>query len=104
MNKCETGTSGGLRVAMFRIGNITKSTLFNKALFHCSLVFYQKGVIRVSGIPLEYSESELIKMASPFGPSVEVLMATEIDTTTCLEWKQVCHFRMYMLHLFILKP
>lgn len=50
----------------------------------------------MSGIALEYSESELIKMASPFGHSVEVLMATEIDTTTCLEWKKVCHFRMYI--------
>ncbi|XP_058645418.1 uncharacterized protein si:ch211-89o9.4 isoform X2 [Onychostoma macrolepis] len=48
----------------------------------------QTGVIRVSGIPLEYSESELIRMASPFGQSVEVLMATEIDTTTCLERKK----------------
>ncbi|XP_016095129.1 uncharacterized protein [Sinocyclocheilus grahami] len=47
-----------------------------------------KGVIRVSGIPLDYSESELIKMASPFGHPVEVLMATEVDTTTCLEWKK----------------
>ncbi|KTG02940.1 hypothetical protein cypCar_00029451, partial [Cyprinus carpio] len=47
-----------------------------------------KGVIRVSGIPLHYSQSELIKMASPFGQSVEVLMATEVYTTTCLEWKK----------------
>ncbi|XP_059409395.1 uncharacterized protein LOC132143298, partial [Carassius carassius] len=39
-----------------------------------------KGVIRVSGIPLDYSQSELIKMASPFGQSVEVLMATEERT------------------------
>ncbi|KAL1282073.1 hypothetical protein QQF64_000876 [Cirrhinus molitorella] len=47
-----------------------------------------KGVIRVSGISLDYSESELIKMASPFGHPVEVLMATEVDTATCLEWKK----------------
>ncbi|XP_042615174.1 uncharacterized protein LOC109045943 isoform X2 [Cyprinus carpio] len=47
-----------------------------------------KGVIRVSGIPLDYSESELIKMASPFGHPVEVLMATDVDTTTCLQWKK----------------
>ncbi|XP_026118563.1 uncharacterized protein LOC113097541 isoform X1 [Carassius auratus] len=47
-----------------------------------------KGVIRASGIPLDYSQSELIKMASPFGQPVEVLMATEVYTTTCLEWKK----------------
>ncbi|XP_052457916.1 uncharacterized protein si:ch211-89o9.4 isoform X1 [Carassius gibelio] len=47
-----------------------------------------KGVIRVSGITLDYSERELIKMASPFGHPVEVLMATEVDTTTCLQWKK----------------
>ncbi|XP_073804141.1 uncharacterized protein isoform X1 [Danio rerio] len=47
-----------------------------------------KGVIRVSGVPLDYSESELIKMASPFGHPVNILMATEIDTATCLEWKK----------------
>ncbi|XP_056097312.1 uncharacterized protein si:ch211-89o9.4 [Rhinichthys klamathensis goyatoka] len=47
-----------------------------------------KGVIRVSGISLDYSESELIKMASPFSHPVEVLMATEVDMETCLEWKK----------------
>ncbi|XP_051751762.1 uncharacterized protein si:ch211-89o9.4 isoform X2 [Ctenopharyngodon idella] len=47
-----------------------------------------KGVIRVSGISLDYSESELIKMASPFSHPVEVLIATEIDMETCLEWKK----------------
>ncbi|RXN20015.1 polyadenylate-binding -interacting 2B-like protein [Labeo rohita] len=47
-----------------------------------------KGVIRVSGISIDYSESELIKMASPFGHCVEVLMAAEVDTATCLEWNK----------------
>ncbi|XDV15345.1 hypothetical protein PO909_015458 [Leuciscus waleckii] len=47
-----------------------------------------KGVIRVSGISLDYSKSELIKMASPFSHPVEVLMATEVDMETCLEWKK----------------
>ncbi|XP_067261189.1 uncharacterized protein si:ch211-89o9.4 [Chanodichthys erythropterus] len=47
-----------------------------------------KGVIRVSGISLDYTESELIKMASPFSHPVEVLTATEIDMETCLEWKK----------------
>ncbi|XP_050962012.1 uncharacterized protein si:ch211-89o9.4 isoform X2 [Labeo rohita] len=48
----------------------------------------QTGVIRVSGISIDYSESELIKMASPFGHCVEVLMAAEVDTATCLEWNK----------------
>ncbi|XP_077102671.1 uncharacterized protein LOC143753799 isoform X2 [Siphateles boraxobius] len=48
----------------------------------------QTGVIRVSGISLDYSESELIKMASPFSHPAEVLMATEVDMETCLEWKK----------------
>ncbi|XP_051981004.1 uncharacterized protein si:ch211-89o9.4 isoform X2 [Xyrauchen texanus] len=48
----------------------------------------KRGVIRMSGIPLDYPESELIKMAAPFGQPVEVLMATEVDMATHLEWKK----------------
>lgn len=55
----------------------------------------------MSGISIDYSESELIKMASPFGHCVEVLMAAEVDTATCLEWNKVCCYcRMYILHSF----
>ncbi|KAK7166042.1 hypothetical protein R3I93_005971 [Phoxinus phoxinus] len=49
---------------------------------------HTKGVIRVSGISPDYSESELIKMASPFSHPDDVLMATEVDMETCLEWKK----------------
>ncbi|XP_056591698.1 uncharacterized protein si:ch211-89o9.4 [Triplophysa dalaica] len=51
-----------------------------------------QGVIRLSRIPLDFSESELIQMASPFGKPVEVLMATEIDMVTRLEWKKALVF------------
>ncbi|KAI7810753.1 hypothetical protein IRJ41_006186 [Triplophysa rosa] len=51
-----------------------------------------RGVIRLSRIPLDFSESELIKMASPFGKPVEVLMATEVDMVTRLEWKKALLF------------
>ncbi|XP_056312834.1 uncharacterized protein si:ch211-89o9.4 isoform X2 [Danio aesculapii] len=62
---------------------------FETTKFHKAQTSAQsKGVIRVSGIPLDYSENELIKMASPFGHPVNILMATEIDTATCLEWKK----------------
>jgi len=54
----------------------------------------------VSGISRDYSESELIKMASPFSHPVEVLMATEVDMETCLEWKKVCAILEYNLLLF----
>ncbi|XP_043099910.1 uncharacterized protein si:ch211-89o9.4 isoform X2 [Puntigrus tetrazona] len=63
-----------------------------------------KGVIRVSGIPLDYSESELSKMASPFGHSVEVLMATEIDTTTCLERKKLVCVCVCFLQALLMFP
>lgn len=92
---------------MFRKGNSTDMCFniqtqhsFNKALLfppHRSCVFQQKGVIRVSGISLDYSKSELIKMASPFSHPVEVLMATEVDMETCLEWKKVCAILEYKL-------
>ncbi|XP_051561370.1 uncharacterized protein si:ch211-89o9.4 [Myxocyprinus asiaticus] len=48
----------------------------------------KKGVIRVSGILHDYPESELIKMTAPFGKPVEVLIATEVDMATHLEWKK----------------
>lgn len=51
-----------------------------------------QGVIRLSRIPLDFSESELIKMATPFGQPVEVLMATEVDMVTRLEWKKALVF------------
>lgn len=76
------------------------NTLLIKLYFfppHRSCVFQQKGVIRVSGISLDYSKSELIKMASPFSHPVEVLMATEVDMETCLEWKKVCAILEYKL-------
>lgn len=57
----------------------------------------------MSGISLDYSESELIKMASPFSHPVEVLIATEIDMETCLEWKKVCAILEYISLHFILK-
>lgn len=48
-------------------------------------------MIRLARIPLDFSESELVKMAAPFGQPVEVLMATEVDMVTRLEWKKVHH-------------
>ncbi|XP_067298767.1 uncharacterized protein si:ch211-89o9.4 isoform X2 [Pseudorasbora parva] len=70
------GTTESLNIQM----PITKMTAKTSA--------HTKGVIRVSRISLDYSEGELIKMASPFSPPVEVLTATEVDMETCLEWKK----------------
>ncbi|XP_048052765.1 uncharacterized protein si:ch211-89o9.4 isoform X2 [Megalobrama amblycephala] len=70
------GTTESMKIQM----PVTKTTAKTSA--------QTKGVIRVSGISLDYSESELIKMASPFSHPVEVLTATEIDMETCLEWKK----------------
>ncbi|XP_055060916.2 uncharacterized protein [Misgurnus anguillicaudatus] len=47
-----------------------------------------RGLIRMSGIPLDFPESELIQMAAPFGQPVEILIASEVDMVTHLEWKR----------------
>ncbi|XP_065121467.1 uncharacterized protein [Paramisgurnus dabryanus] len=47
-----------------------------------------RGLIRMSRIPLDFPESELINMAAPFGHPVEVLIASEVDMVTHLEWKK----------------
>lgn len=107
----ETGTSSGVRFVgtLKCFGKETaqicalidklNTLLIVKVVYfffpHHSCVFQQKGVIRVSGISLDYSESELIKMASPFSHPVEILMATEVDMETCLEWKKVCTILEY---------
>ncbi|XP_036431199.1 LOW QUALITY PROTEIN: uncharacterized protein LOC118811097 [Colossoma macropomum] len=47
----------------------------------------KKGVIRISGIPFDYSEYDLIQLVTPFGQPIKILIATEVDMDNGLDWK-----------------
>ncbi|TRY94492.1 hypothetical protein DNTS_004625 [Danionella cerebrum] len=66
-----------------------------------SILYPKKGIIRVSGIMHDYSEDELIKMASPFGNPVLLSLPTQSSAQEMVKVYSAIpvHLRQHTLEL-----